>query len=439
MRVLYWFRDDLRVYDNPGLHEAAKRADEVVPVYVLEERWLTKDRWGFQRTGPWRLKFLLESLEDLSVQLEKLGSGLLVVRGLAEKVVPDLASQYGCEAVIAAHSYTTEEIKMERAINAQVPLELFHSSTLIHPDDAPFTPDEVPEVFTEFRKKVERYSKVREPRSAPKQITGPQLQKTELPDMAELLGLPVPPHDERAVMRFRGGTAAGYDRLDHYYWNTDAVQTYKETRNGLIGADYSTKFSPWLANGSLSPRVVYWDLEDYEKERRKNQSTYWVKFELFWRDYFKFIAMKHGSKLFQQGGILQRTKKWRNNPGNFRKWALGQTGDRFVDANMQELLHTGFMSNRGRQNVASFLVHRYREDWRKGAAWFESLLVDYDPASNYGNWAYNSGVGNDPRDRVFNTELQASRYDGNGAYRALWLDRDPMVKGEEMASFIASL
>lgn len=103
------------------------------------------------------------------------------------------------------------------------------------------------------------------------------------------------------------------------------------------------------------------------------------------------------------------------------KWIEGETGDDFVDANMIELKTTGFMSNRGRQNVASYLVHKLNLDWRVGAAWFESMLIDYDVTSNYGNWIYAAGVGNDPRDRVFNTKKQAGMYDKSGAYRKLWL------------------
>ena len=439
MRAIYWFRNDLRVYDNPALRAAAEAADEVLPVFVLDDLWMGKDQWGIRRMGPWRLQFLIESLSDLDRQLRKRGSALLFLKGKSTELLPKLASEYGCEAIYASREYTTEEVRMEKSLGKVVPLNLYHSSLLIHPDDAPFVPEEVPEVFTVFRKKVERYSKVGEPLDSPEVIPGKVLQNAGVPEASTLVWSEMPRPDSRGVMPFIGGSAAAYRRMDHYFWDTDAVQTYKKTRNGLIGADYSTKFSPWLANGSISPRAIYWDLEDYERERGSNESTYWVKFELLWREYFKYIAMKHGSRLFQQGGILQRSKPWRNNPGNFRKWALGQTGDAFVDANMRELLHTGFMSNRGRQNVASFLVHRYKEDWRKGAAWFESLLIDYDAASNYGNWAYNSGVGNDPRDRVFNTELQASRYDGGGAYRSLWLDRESEDSAESLAALVAEL
>ena len=200
------------------------------------------------------------------------------------------------------------------------------------------------------------------------------------------------------------------------------MSVYKETRNGLIGADYSSKFSIWLAHGCISARSIYDQVEQYEREVEKNQSTYWMKFELLWRDFFKYTAMRYGARIFYPSGIKSERRRWNYDPKTVQQWIDGETGDDFVDANMRELKLTGFMSNRGRQNVASYLVHRLKQDWRAGAAWFESMLIDYDVTSNYGNWIYAAGVGNDPRDRVFNTKRQAEMYDGDGEYRRLWLE-----------------
>jgi len=211
--------------------------------------------------------------------------------------------------------------------------------------------------------------------------------------------------------------------LNDYVWKNQHIATYKETRNGLIGADYSSKFSPWLANGSLSPRLIYQEVKEFERQVTANDSTYWLVFELLWRDYFRFVAKKYGNRIFYQKGIRNKAVHYKNGLLVFEKWRTGNTGNDFVDANMRELLHTGFMSNRGRQNVASFLCKDLNIDWRWGAAWFESQLIDYDVASNWGNWMYVAGVGNDPRqDRYFNLERQASMYDPNYEYRKLWLE-----------------
>jgi deoxyribodipyrimidine photo-lyase len=142
---------------------------------------------------------------------------------------------------------------------------------------------------------------------------------------------------------------------------------------------------------------------------------------LIWRDFFKYTALKYGNSIFKLGGILEKTYAWSTNQKFVQQWVNGETADDFVNANMIELKKTGWMSNRGRQNVASFFAKSQKLDWRIGAAYFESMLIDYDVHSNYGNWMYVSGVGNDPRDRVFNVDLQAERYDANKKYRNQWL------------------
>ena len=220
---------------------------------------------------------------------------------------------------------------------------------------------------------------------------------------------------------FKGGETEALKRLDDYFFNTKKLGFYKKTRNGLVGTDYSSKFSSWLANGSISAKTIYWKVKQFEKEQYKNESTYWLIFELIWRDYFKYVSLKYGSQIFKLDGILHKDYEWSTNKNQIKKWINGETNSDFVNANMLELKQTGWMSNRGRQNVASYFAKELKLDWRIGAAYFESLLIDYDVHSNYGNWMYVAGVGNDPRDRKFNVQLQAERYDENGKFRKLWL------------------
>jgi deoxyribodipyrimidine photo-lyase len=419
-RGLFWFRNDLRLADNYALTEAIKDCDELIPVYILEEKWLEEDRWGIKRTGDFRLKFLIESIQDLKGHLGEKGSELVYQIGNSETLIPELAEKHQCNAVYASKEYAHEEVKMEQKISEKIELNLFHNATLFHPEDVPFSIEKTPDVFTSFRKKAEKYAKVRAVISSPEKINTPKLKDLKNPSLDDF-ELPENIFDKRAVLPFKGGSTEAWKRLDHYFWDTKCLSEYKETRNGLVGADYSSKFSPWLANGAISPRQIYEEVLQYEEDIEKNSSTYWMIFELLWRDYFKFMAMKYGRKIFFKGGIQDRNINFKDNRKNFKKWTHGETGDAFVDANMKELLNTGWMSNRGRQNVGSYLVHKLKEDWRKGAAWFESLLIDYDPTSNYGNWMYVAGVGNDPRDRVFNTQLQAKRYDPQGEFRRMWL------------------
>jgi len=210
--------------------------------------------------------------------------------------------------------------------------------------------------------------------------------------------------------------------MQNYIWESNKVTTYKQTRNGLVGTDYSTKFSPWLAIGCLSPRLIYGEIKQYEKMNTANESTYWVIFELMWRDFFQFVGLKYGDILFRETGIRGINKSWSQDMNQFEKWKTGMTGVPFIDANMRELLQSGWMSNRGRQNVASFLVKDLKLDWRLGAEWFESMLIDHDSCSNYGNWNYAAGVGNDPREnRKFNIIKQSLDYDLNGDFISTWV------------------
>ena len=176
--------------------------------------------------------------------------------------------------------------------------------------------------------------------------------------------------------------------------------------------------------GCLSPREIYYELKKYESEFSANESTYWLEFELLWRDYFRFMLKKYSNKFFQQAGLKINTDIfYKHNDEILLTWINGQTGVDFIDANMRELKYTGYMSNRGRQNVTSYLCNNLKLDWRYGAAYFEQQLIDYDVCSNWGNWAYLAGVGNDPRgNRIFNIEKQAEDYDKHKNYRKLWLN-----------------
>jgi deoxyribodipyrimidine photo-lyase len=192
----------------------------------------------------------------------------------------------------------------------------------------------------------------------------------------------------------------------------------------MTGADFSSRLSPWLSTGCLSPREIYEEIKRYESKHGANDSTYWLIFELLWRDFFHFLAQVHGPKIFQSRGIHPEREKGiepDDAEDRFHNWKNGRTDNPFVNANMNELRITGWMSNRGRQNVASYLINNLELDWRKGAQWFEEQLIDYDPCSNYGNWLYLSGYGNDPRPgRYFNVNKQAATYDPQGKYTTTW-------------------
>ena len=423
---MVWFTTDLRLRDNALLHEALQKHESIVPVYCFDWEAMQAEQFGFKRMGPRRLQFLLESLADLQHSLLGLNAHLQIIMGKAEEVIPRIAKEFNVSEVFGKKEVGSYELATQIAIAQSlnaigVEWTTTSTSTLFHPNDLPFGVRDIPEIFTDFRKRAERDASVRNEFPVPTEIPTPDLKPTLLPSL-ESLHVEQPDADSRAVMTFKGGEQEALNRARHYLLDSGCLSNYKETRNGLVGADYSSKFSPWLALGCISPRTIYFMVKEYEHMHGANDSSYWLIFELIWRDYFRFAMKKHKAKFFKKGGIQNRPQKMREDNKALLQWINGNTGVDCVDANMNELRLTGFMSNRGRQIVASYLCNDLQLDWRSGAAYFEEQLIDYDVASNWGNWAYLAGVGNDPRgNRYFDAAKQARQYDAASEYRKLWL------------------
>ena len=440
-RVLVWFRNDLRIGDNEALTRAIQQSQEIIPVYCFDPRQFVPTEFGFSKTGSHRANFLFQSIQSLRESFISIQANLVILQGKPEEELIKLAEEIGAKGIFFSKEVTSEERNVDKsleraAFSKGIACESFWQSTLYHIDDLPFPVKQTPEVFTHFRKELEKQSKVRTSLSAPKEINYPKEElegkEGEVPTL-QILGLEKPEADSLSWMEVKGGEESALRRLRSYFWEKDLLKVYKETRNGLIGMDYSSKFSPWLALGCISPRTIYEEVKKYERERKKNDSTYWLIFELIWRDYFRFIAKKHGDKIFDIQGIRHQKDSWRRDKAQFQRWVEGLTGVPFVDANMRELKATGFMSNRGRQNVASYLVNDLGIDWTWGASYFESQLIDYDVCSNWGNWMYVGGVGNDPREnRYFNILRQANNYDKKGDFVRLWIPELQAIKGFDM-------
>lgn len=426
MKGLVWFRNDLRVMDNHSLYNACAENEKVIAVYCLDPRNFEKTKFGFKKTGVFRVQFLLETLNELKENLAAKNISLLVQTGNPEQLIPKLVLKYHIDTIYSQKEWTSEEALLTHEIKTQipnVPWKSDYDQFLFHPNDVPFESwSAIPEVFTVFRKQIEGTIQVRPPVSiAPLPFTNLVEETTEIPNIVDL-GYAVIPTNCKSAFPFKGGENQAAKRINEYFWETKKLANYKKTRNGLLGKDYSSKLSAWLANGSVSARTIYWEVKQFEKKIVNNEDTYWLIFELIWRDYFKYISLKHGNKIFQLQGILGKKYSWNLNAKLVEQWVQGTTPEQFVNANMIELKETGWMSNRGRQNVASYWAKECEQDWRFGAAYFESMLLDYDVHSNYGNWMYNAGVGNDPRDRKFNIKHQAEAYDGDGKFQKLWLN-----------------
>ncbi len=430
-RVIVWFRQDLRLHDNESLIHALKSGIEVVPVFIFDERvFKGETRFGFKKTEKFRAQFIIESVQDLRASLQKMGSDLIIRIGKPEDEIFNIAQKVKSNWVFCNRERTRDEVAVQDALENKlwsIGQEIIFSrgKMLYYTQDLPFPVTQCPDTFSGFRKEVERFVKIREPLASPTETFEPltvKIDKGEIPTIEDFGHAPFK-KDERSVLDFQGGETAALQRLKEYVWESDAISTYKETRNELMGENYSSKFSAWLAQGCISPKMIFWEIQRYEVEREKNDSTYWMFFELMWRDFFRFMGKKHGNKIFLEGGTKDEVQSdLKNDYSLLQLWMEGRTGVPFIDANMRELAQTGFMSNRGRQNVASFLVKDLKVNWQMGAEYFESLLIDYDPCSNWGNWNYIAGVGSDPReDRYFNILSQAKRYDSKGEYVKQWL------------------
>lgn len=273
------------------------------------------------------------------------------------------------------------------------------------------------------------------------------LESSLLKPLAEnppLLDPPVYPPGVISAHPFAGGSKTGMKRIQSLI-RSGAMTTYKDTRNGLLGTEFSTKLSAWLALGCISARQVHGELLNFEEGRDdqykgaegygqgENKGTAAVRFELLWRDYMRLCTRKFGPRLFRLEGFRNVTSYPWKTPGSrgagpetaevFDRFLRGTTGTGLIDASQRELLLTGYTSNRARQNVASFLSKHLGINWKLGAEWYECMLVDYDVCSNWGNWQYVAGVGNDPRGeaRVFNPVKQGCDYDARGEYCKAWV------------------
>ena len=423
--LIYWFRNDLRLADNLAMTRACAAATHILPVYCHPSPNELAP-WGFARIGTHRRHFLAGTLADLKSQLRLRGSDLIELQGQPQDILVRVASAVGatsifCEAIAAPEE--EDEIAALRA--SGITVDTTWQSTLLSPDELPFTPQRMPDVFTAFRHALERAEALPTiPLTIPAKIP-PLPNLPTLPDaVLPFASLPELKRETRSsfpyhLAAFSGGASAANAHLDQYFARKLA-HTYKATRNGLSGTDYSSKFSPWLASGALSPRTAYAALKRFEAKHGANDGSYWLWFELLWRDYFRILHLKHGKKLYRARGLSSQADP-AHHPDAFARWCGGKTGEPLIDAGMRELAATGYLSNRLRQNVASYLIYDLGCDWRAGAAWFEAQLIDYDVYSNQGNWLYIAGRGTDPRDgRRFNPQKQARDYDPNGAYQTLW-------------------
>lgn len=408
---IVWYKNDLRTFDHLPLKKASEKFNKLIGLFIFDPTYFDAHYQHIPRFSNKRKNFLAGCVKSLQKEWEEYGAPFLVFYEKTEIVMAKLKNLFPDAEIFTSNEYGTEENKVIKTASQFFTINSYESSLLIPIHKLPFHLENLPDFFTAYRKKIEyKLAPIYTIKNEPIKAHKIEFASSEYPEIPA----------EKLI--FNPGSQAGKNRVNYYFFESELVLKYKETRNGLLGGDFSTHFSPWLSTGCISATYIYSKLKVFEEEFEANESTYWVFFELLWRDFFKLSLKKFGTAFFIPQGIANKKIPHRKNLDLFENWCNGNTGIPFIDANMRELKETGFMSNRGRQNVASYLVKDLNLDWRLGAYWFESQLLDYDVSSNWGNWLYVAGIGADPREnRYFNIHKQAGMYDAQASYQKRWL------------------
>jgi deoxyribodipyrimidine photo-lyase len=401
--ALWWIRRDLRLHDNPALTAAREGGRGVVPVFVLDDRLLRGPSSSIRRN-----QFLLAGLAELDASLQRLGSRLILRRGDPARELRRLARETAATAIFAEIDHTPFARHGDAEIAAQLPVEWINGVT-IHPpefvvrgDGSPFT------VFGAFRR---AWNALPPPSDrglypAPKSLPAVPNLASEAPDLAE------------APQGFPPGEAEALRRLERFL--DGPILRYGDRRNRL-DLEGTSALSPYFRFGMLSARAAMvraLDLQSGAQSTEERGSIRaWID-ELIWREFYIAVLWHHPDVLREAFRPLLRRIRWENRGELFEAWRSGQTGYPVVDAAMRQLARAGWMHNRARMIVASFLTKDLRIDWRLGQQWFMRNLIDGDPAANNGGWQWTAGTGTDaaPYFRIFNPVLQSMKFDPDGDF-----------------------
>jgi deoxyribodipyrimidine photo-lyase len=421
-RSLYWVTNDLRLNDNIALNLASK-SEQLLCVYVVDKRWFEPNNYQSKPLGDKRWHFLQSCLSDFNQSLLTLGQQLYIVYGDTLSSLTALCEKYQITDVITTRLPGTYENSLINTLDqhlSEADIHQVDQFTLFPRHVLPFELEQLPISYSKFRKVMANISIADVTPSA--QSLPSMFANMPSPTIFRPSWLPNTPYLRvKCGYNFEGGETAGLKQLSRYFLSALPAD-YKQVRNNLYGWDNSSKLSAWLNYGCISARQVNRSINDFEEQQAKNSSTQCLYLELLWREYFQWLHFKVGAKTYQFKGLAKHPPLTSFYPERFNKWCLGQTPYPLVNACMNELMTTGYISNRARQIVASCLVNELSVDWRFGAAWFEEQLMDYDAGVNWGNWQYIAGVGVDPRGgRHFNIEKQTALYDPDGVYQAKWL------------------
>ena len=413
--ILVWLRRDLRLTDNPALSAAIRDGAAVLPVYVLEDS-------GPFAPGAAAQWWLHHSLDALGSEIRSLGGALILRRGDPERVIIDLVSETRAKAVYWNRRYddhgvaTDKELK-SKLVAAGCDVQSFAANLLIEPWRLKTGGGGFYKVFTPFWKALQREGPDRStPEPRPDRIQSP----SSRPDAVSLQGLGLLPVRPNWAKGFEDlwtpGEAGAHVALDAFIAN--AVADYAENRN-RPDLEGTSRLSPHLAFGEISPLTVWRRVRAAaEASNLPVRDVSVFLSEVAWRD-FAYNLLYHYDRIDEQPIRAEFAAfEWRSDEEQLEAWRRGRTGVPIVDAGMRQLWRTGWMHNRVRMIVASYLIKNLLIDWRQGERWFWDTLLDADPANNPASWQWVAGCGADaaPYFRIFNPLSQGERFDPNGDY-----------------------
>lgn len=422
--IIFWFRRDLRLDDNIGLHEAIETGQPVIPLYIIDPRIQKSERYS-----PARMAFLLSALEAVDKRLNAYNTQLLVRHGNPHKILSELIEETGADKLYFNADYTPFSAKRDASIQDDLSIEVkaFDDALLIPPGRVMKDDGDPYVVFTPFKKRWNEKSKPA--------ISTVELSPNNFYNISDLQNDGIPTHEQldiqTAIPIPRADEAYAQERLANFV--KSEIEDYSTARNYLPIDPFdddrpegSSFLSPYFRLGILSPRQAYWSARgkyaNVKTKSIRDSIETWVS-ELTWREFYMHI-MTHFPHV-DRGNFRPTydTLEWRTEPDELQAWKDGKTGFPIIDAPMRQLKAIGWMPNRARMIVASFLTKDLLIHWQEGEKHFMQYLLDGDPAANNGGWQWAAGTGTDaqPYFRIFNPMSQSKKFDKDGEYIRHWI------------------
>lgn len=412
--VVFWFRRDLRLHDNHGFFEALASGEEVLPIFVFD-----KDIIGDLPKDDHRITFIHSLLDEMNSALKKHNSSLAVFHDTPEQVFKKIIGKNKVTAVYTNHDYEPYARQRDKAIGEMlgtkdIDFKIFKDQVIFEKDEVAKDDGNPYTVYTPYSKKWLAEFKKDDLKAYSSEKKLDKIVKHEYPFLS---------------LKDIGFTKAKLEPMD-YHVTPSVINDYEDKRN-FPAVKGTSHLSPYLRFGAVSIR------EMVAKANAENNKTF-LK-ELIWREFFMQILWHFPETVSKSFRPKYDNIRWRNNEKEFKRWCEGKTGFPMVDAGMRELNETGYMHNRVRLVVSSFLCKHLLIDWRWGEAYFAEKLFDYEQSSNVGNWQWAAGSGTDaaPYFRVFNPTEQAKKFDPDFKYISKWvpefqeLDYQPMLDHKE--------